>query len=259
MSRDRRRAGRLTCAATSSVSGTSVQMVSGRRAVRGRLAPGDAVSDPERGAEGSRGCTAGHRHDCLRCLRKDPSRRFQHMSDVKVAIDEVRESSETAGLAAATRGPSEAAPDVVVDQGRGRRRGGRCWRCCVVAGRDGAAADHCLREGPADELPALGNAADVFPDGRQVAFSWNGEAQVNYDIWVKLVDGDTPLQLTRDPSDDTYPTWSPDGRFIAFVRRNAYYRISPLGGVERKNRRCGRDVPGLDDGRQGDRVQRQRA
>ncbi len=37
----------------------------------------------------------------LRCLRKDPERRFQHISDVKVALQDIKEESES-GTAAAT-------------------------------------------------------------------------------------------------------------------------------------------------------------
>ena len=37
----------------------------------------------------------------LRCLRKDPERRFQHIGDVKVALQEIKEESES-GPAAAT-------------------------------------------------------------------------------------------------------------------------------------------------------------
>jgi Tol biopolymer transport system component len=78
------------------------------------------------------------------------------------------------------------------------------------------------------------------PDGSQVAFSWNGEKQDNYDIYVKLVDGGTPLRLTTDAAVDTAPQWSPDGRWIAFVRADvrmrsgALHLISPIGGPERK-------------------------
>ena len=44
----------------------------------------------------------------LRCLRKDPGRRFQHMADVKVELQEVKEESDSqasapAGAAAAKR------------------------------------------------------------------------------------------------------------------------------------------------------------
>jgi Tol biopolymer transport system component len=68
-----------------------------------------------------------------------------------------------------------------------------------------------------------------------VAFDWNGEKQDNYDIYVKLVSGGSPLRLTTNPAEDTFPAWSPDGSQIAFVRTGAgIYLISPLGGQERR-------------------------
>src|SRR6185369_14102483 len=55
------------------------------------------------------------------------------------------------------------------------------------------------------------------------------------DIYVKLIGTGTPLRLTTDPAEDSYPTWSPDGRFIAFIREPGKAVIVPaLGGPERK-------------------------
>lgn len=34
----------------------------------------------------------------IRCLKKDPERRFQHMGDVKVALEELREQSDSGRL-----------------------------------------------------------------------------------------------------------------------------------------------------------------
>ena len=76
------------------------------------------------------------------------------------------------------------------------------------------------------------------PDGNSLAFAWNGEHQNNFDIYVKLLNVETPLRLTTDPADETSPAFSPDGRYIAFLRRSVggsrVYIIPSIGGPERK-------------------------
>ncbi len=53
-----------------------------------------------------------------------------------------------------------------------------------------------------------------------MAFQWNGEKEDNLDIYVKQIGGSgTPMRLTTDPAADRYPAWSPDDRWIAFVRQ----------------------------------------
>ena len=56
------------------------------------------------------------------------------------------------------------------------------------------------------------------PEGERVAFSWNGEKQDNFDIYVKHIGPGLPLRLTTDARPDLSPAWSPDGRAIAFLR-----------------------------------------
>jgi Tol biopolymer transport system component/predicted Ser/Thr protein kinase len=76
------------------------------------------------------------------------------------------------------------------------------------------------------------------PDGKQLAFSWNGENENNFDIYVKLMDAGAPLRLTNHPGVDSSPTWSPDGRYIAFSRfgkgESGIFMVPALGGPERK-------------------------
>ena len=77
------------------------------------------------------------------------------------------------------------------------------------------------------------------PDGARVAFSWNGESQDNFDIYVKEIDSDNRQRLTTDPVEDVFPAWSPDGRFIAFLRLDPsedkfkVVIIPSIGGPER--------------------------
>jgi Tol biopolymer transport system component/DNA-binding winged helix-turn-helix (wHTH) protein len=85
------------------------------------------------------------------------------------------------------------------------------------------------------------------PDGKQLAFIWDGEKGDTPDVYVKLLDVGTPLRLTTDPGRERLPVWSPDGRFIAFLRGAdpvwQVILIPALGGPER---RLGEVMTGLD-------------
>jgi len=87
----------------------------------------------------------------------------------------------------------------------------------------------------------LGSERDstLSPDGRQVAFAWDGERENNFDIYVMLVGSAHPVRLTSDPGADLAPQWSPDGRRIAYVRvgpsgtAHQLRVMSTLGGEDR--------------------------
>ena len=88
-------------------------------------------------------------------------------------------------------------------------------------------------------MPAAEDAPSFSPDGTQVAFRWCKEGPgANCDIYIKQIGVDPPFQLTSNPADDFSPAWSPDGRFIAFLRvlsptRSALLVIPQRGGQER--------------------------
>jgi Tol biopolymer transport system component len=173
-----------------------------------------------------------------RCLRKDPARRFQHMDDVKVELEELIEEK------------SEAGAQAPIATGALARRHVR-WFLAVAAALVLVAATAWLlwwKKGGSVPLPRVvhltsypgGERYPSFsPDGKQVAITWNGEQGDNDDIYViPATAGATPLRLTTDPAPDLFPAWSPDGGQIAFVRfqgsQATIYLISPLGGQERK-------------------------
>jgi serine/threonine protein kinase len=174
-----------------------------------------------------------------RCLRKDVQHRFQHMDDLKVALEELRTESDSGALEAAVPG----------------RRGRHLRLAWAAAGLTVLAAiglgvwflrskteipAASVRAVPLTAYPGFERDPSFSPDGSQVAFSWNGEKRDNFDIYVKLIGEGEPIRLTTDPSDDYSPAWSPDGRWIAFVRFLASGRATVLkvpalgGGQERK-------------------------
>ena len=167
------------------------------------------------------------------CLRKDPGRRFQHMGDVRVALEDLQEESNS--------GESSRVP-------MQEKRAGRRWALLV-----GAVALAILAAGaafiyvgrtrneapPVSVVPLTGYKGVQLqpyfsPDGSRVAFSWNGEKEDNFDIYIKAIGPGPARRLTSHPAVDNFPTWSPDGNWISFYRNRFTYLVSPEGGIERK-------------------------
>ena len=89
-------------------------------------------------------------------------------------------------------------------------------------------------------FPLTGNAgvemSPAFsPDGKQVAYSWDGNRR-NFDIYVKAVEGGAPRRLTDNAAYDVHPSWAPDGRRLAFLRvfpeKSELLVIPASGGLE---------------------------
>lgn len=77
------------------------------------------------------------------------------------------------------------------------------------------------------------------PDGKQIAFLWNGKDQNKSDIYVQMIGGEQPLRLTYSGIRNICCLdWSPDGQWISFARWDGdvggVFIIPALGGPERK-------------------------
>jgi Tol biopolymer transport system component len=160
-----------------------------------------------------------------RCLRKDPARRFQHIDEVKVVLEDLRHPPE--------RRPS-------------RRRW--VWSCAAIAAvlalaliwwlREPPAAGE-LRAAPLTSYPGQQSFPTLSPDGNRMAFVWNGERQDSSQIYVMQIGGGAPVRITNHPGTPLNLAWSPDDRHIAFLRqvegeRTAIMLVPPFGGPERK-------------------------
>jgi len=93
---------------------------------------------------------------------------------------------------------------------------------------------------PFTTFPGFEIAPSFSPDGNQIVFSWFGyEKEFQFDLYIKQVGQERVVQLTHHPAVFLGAAWSPDGRFIAFMRQaepdaTGIYLIPALGGTERK-------------------------
>lgn len=138
----------------------------------------------------------------LHCLRKDRDRRCQHIADVKVALEDVREESASAAAVAVTRP-------------RHRRLAATLGGLAVVTAiaavwmlrASGAADPPAPRVVPLTTLTGIERDPTFSPDGEQMAFRWNGETQDNADIYVKMIGSPEVRRLTTAPGVDSWPAW----------------------------------------------------
>jgi serine/threonine protein kinase len=169
-----------------------------------------------------------------RCLEKDPKRRLHAIADAQFEIDEalVERSSGAKTHITPTpvrigRWPLAAAVGAILLA----VAVWRFWPLQTVA----LPAAHVMA---LTSYPGFEATPSFSPDGKQIAFSWDGEKADNEDIYVVIVGSDSPLRVTRDEARDISPAWKPDGSQIAFIRLGtgnaAIYLVSPLGESEQK-------------------------
>lgn len=170
----------------------------------------------------------------MHCLRKDPDRRYQHMDDVKIALEDLKEESESGTLEGAT--PSLA---------KGRNWKAAAFAAAAIFAAVFGGAYWMAKPRPAAITPSMvaritsdpGRAETpaLSPDGKLVAFASDRSGEGNLDIWVRQVSGGEPVRITHGPANATEPRFSPDGSLIAFHsdRDGGIYLVSALGGNER--------------------------
>jgi Tol biopolymer transport system component/predicted Ser/Thr protein kinase len=175
----------------------------------------------------------------LRCLRKEPRRRWQSLSDLGTVLQDLKEDSES-GRTVVVAG---ARPRVGVRRGRLLAAG-----AVVLLGVGIAAAFFHLRR-PSAEEPApmelsrltYDGGADLTPtissDGKLVAYASDRAGDGQLDIWVRHIAQPQPARLTDNPADDWQPSFAPDGSRIAFRSERdggGIYLVNVLGGPARR-------------------------
>jgi serine/threonine protein kinase len=213
------------------------EMLSGRRAFLGDSMLANLTAVLKEEPRPVPGIPAELERVVRHCLRKQAERRYQHMGDVKIALEDVKEDL---GVVQPTKGRPIAIYALI---------GALAAAIAMTVYWKWPAPEPAQPQmipTPLTTFTGREQEPTLSPDGSQVAFSWDGEKQDNPDIYVKLISGGPPLRLTNHPARDFSPAWSPDGTHIAFLRSDgstnaSLLLIPPLGGPERLLTRL--DIP----------------
>ncbi len=216
------------------------EMLSGRRAFAGST-PADTASailkeDPADFPAGNRRIPPSLDHIVRHCLEKNPEERFQSARDLAFHMDSLSSISDfSAGVPAdlPTKGLSRPVGWLLGSLVLALLVAG-VWLGRNFAGKSDVQAAQFRRLtdfAGMEEFPALS------PDGKSVAFTRDvgGFRQ----IWVRLLSGGAPIQVTRDALDHQSPRWSPDsGSLIYYSAPGAQpygtvWQIPALGGTPR--------------------------
>ncbi len=215
------------------------EMLSGRRPFEGETKASTLAAvinkEPEPATGRGEPLPAEIERAVMRCLRKDPHRRWQNMSDLKVLLQDLKEESDSGRLSAAAAGPRQArrrtwavaalAALVVMTAG-----GAAAWRFLGrLTGPVATEAERITFESRVAYWPA------ISPDGKLIAYS--SDRSGNFDIYVRQLAGQQTVPVTRDEAADSFPTFSPDGSRLAFRSERdggGVYTVEALGGAERK-------------------------
>jgi Tol biopolymer transport system component/predicted Ser/Thr protein kinase len=227
------------------------EMLTGRRAFRGASAAetiGEVLGrQPTPPREIVPDLPAELEQVVLRCLRKEPERRFQSIADVKVVLQDIADAMATS--------PFRGARGTAARRSRWIGVGAVAGALAIAVLAVAAAVVWWTGRGPGPGPAAaprlelltttsgIESSATFSPDGQQFAFAWDAETRradgtSNFDLWVRLVGGTEMRRITTGDTDELAPSWSPDGRWIAFLRGRVgdtpiVHVVSPLGGVAR--------------------------
>ncbi len=177
-----------------------------------------------------------------KALEKDPAERYQSMREMVVDLRRLARRREEDSS-------SRPAVTTAVPIARPRRWPWMAAGALAAVGL-GVAAGRALFVRPAADAPTsvqlqritdfvgMEDQPAVSPDGKTVAYVAlaNGREQV----FIRLLAGGAPLQITRDDADHGHPRWAPDSNSLIYMTSAAkegdpstLWEVSALGGSPR--------------------------
>src|SRR6266852_1431507 len=204
------------------------EMVTGRRAFEGgtKISTLSAIlhKEPKAASEISAAVPMELEKIISRCLRKDPERRAQGIADIKLALEELKEESESGKLsgqvaAAAALRPIAQPPRRLVAIAAGVlalavAAAGLAWWLLKRPGSAPARSEWVQ----ITNLPDSAVQPALSPDGRMLTFIRGPKTFITSgQVYVKMLPSGEPVQLTHDNLIKMSPTFSPDGSRIAYT------------------------------------------
>ena len=216
------------------------EMLSGQRAFAGQSAADRASAilkeDPPDLRSTGRSISPGLERIVRHCLEKDPAQRFQSARDLAFNLETVSTES----------GTGAAAPEAI----RRKKRIPIEWVIAVLAVLAAAGGGWwyrgTLRPSHRDvtflrltDFAGLEDSPALSPDGKSVAFV--SDSSGSRQIWIRLLAGGPPLQITHDSGEHLEPRWSQDSAAIIYYSpppegdvQGALWEIPALGGAPRR-------------------------
>lgn len=155
----------------------------------------------------------------LRCLERNPARRFASAADVIPAIHgEITWAQRIGPWIQGHLLPIAVGLALVLV-------------VFLLLKRPEQSADSELIQITSDS--GLSTYPTLSPDAKWIAFASDRAGHGDLDIWVLQIRGGDPIRLTADPSDDYDPSFSPDETTVAFRSDRdggGIYRVSATGG-----------------------------
>ena len=172
------------------------------------------------------------------CLEKQPGARFQSARDLVFHLETVSHATD-AIPARAPRSRISKRTTALISVALGvlamALAGYLAWR--EFAPAPASPIDPSVRR--ITDFQGLEESPSISPDRRSVAFT--GNVNGRRQVFVRLVAGGAPLQITKDAVDHQLPRWSPDANSILYFSpaepgdaQGTVWSIPALGGAPRR-------------------------
>jgi len=224
------------------------EMLTGQRAFRGDTRASTIASilreDPKPISQVAEGLPRDAEKIVRRCLRKDPEHRFQTMADLRVALEELKEESDSGMLETVGVEKKRGIPWILTTAVLVVALSSMAW--WFLRSRVETRPEQTVREIPFTSDPGLEGCGNFSPDGSTVAFmsaasleDMSFRPDLGTSVQLKMIGAENTQVLKKGAF---FPVWSPDGNWVAFSApvgatwsgKSVVSVIPRIGGVEKR-------------------------